>query len=192
MSDETLAETPPMAEPPDTSAFARPEDATGGASGNRLIRSLRGATSIWLALFIVALAIGFGIASALEYGSPVYLKVNNLLSIGLNAAQIMILAMGMTYLIGAGHLDLSVGQSLILASVLAAKVMVGVGGTPEQVAAGQYPNLGLAITLGVLTAILSGACGRPPERPDRHEAPALVVHRDPGHVGRLPTASLSC
>ncbi len=160
MSEETLTETPPMAEPPtsaDTGAFARPEDATEGASGNRLMRSLRGATSIWLALFIVALAVGFGIASALEYGSPVYLKVDNLLSIGLNAAQIMVLAMGMTYLIGAGHLDLSVGQSLILASVLAAKVMVAVGGTPEQVASGQYPNLGLAIGLGVLTAILAGA-----------------------------------
>jgi len=160
LSEETLAETAPMAEPPatsDSSAFGRPEDAEAGARGNRLVRSLRGATSIWLALFIVALAIGFGFASALEYGTPVYLKVSNLLAIGLNAAQIMVLAMGMTYLIGAGHLDLSVGQSLILASVLAAKVMVGVGGTPEQVAAGQYPNLGLAITLGVLTAIASGA-----------------------------------
>ena len=90
MSDETLADNPPMVEPTtsaDASAFARPEDAETAASGNRLMRSLRGATSMWLALFIVALAIGFGIASALEYGSPVYLKVDNLLSIGLNAAQ---------------------------------------------------------------------------------------------------------
>jgi ribose transport system permease protein len=91
------------------------------------------------------------------HGSPVYLKVTNLLSIGLNASQIMVLAVGMTFLIGAGHLDLSVGQSLILSSVLAAKAMVAVGGTPEQVAAGQYPNLGLAIAVGVLVALLSGA-----------------------------------
>ena len=69
----------------------------------------------------------------------------------------MILATGMTFLIGAGHLDLSVGQALILSSVLAAKVMVATGGTPEQVAAGQYPNLGLAIVLGVGTAIVVGA-----------------------------------
>ena len=160
MSDETLADNPPMVEPPttaDTPAFVGAGDSASGPSGNRLTRSLRGATSMWLALFIVALAVGFGIASALEYGSPVYLKVDNLLSIGLNAAQIMVLAMGMTYLIGAGHLDLSVGQSLILSSVLAAKVMVGVGGTPAEVAAGQYPNLGLAIALGVLTAVLAGA-----------------------------------
>jgi ribose transport system permease protein len=69
----------------------------------------------------------------------------------------MILATGMTFLIGAGHLDLSVGQALILSSVLAAKVMVATGGTPQEVAAGHYPNLPLAITLGVATAILVGA-----------------------------------
>ena len=121
------------------------------------LRSAAGQTSMWLTLFIVAIAIGFGVLSAMEYGTPVYLKVDNLLAIGLNAAQIMVLAVGMTYLIGAGHLDLSVGQSLILSSVLAAKVMVGVSGTPAEVAAGQYPNLALGISLGVVTAIVVGA-----------------------------------
>ena len=48
MSDETLAENPPMVEPTtaDSSAFARPDDAAIGAGGNRLMRSLRGATSM--------------------------------------------------------------------------------------------------------------------------------------------------
>jgi ribose transport system permease protein len=86
----------------------------------------------------------------------VYLKVDNLLSIGLNASQVMLLAVGMTFLIGAGHLDLSVGYALILSSVIAAKVMVAVGGSPEEVAAGQYPNLALAIAAGVVTAIIVG------------------------------------
>jgi ribose transport system permease protein len=167
MSDDALSEPPAVAEAASTPAATTPaaaadavraDDAVVEATGwTRRLGSLRGATSIWLTLFIIALAIGFGIASALVYGTPVYLKVDNLLSIGLNAAQIMVLAMGMTYLIGAGHLDLSVGQSLILSSVLGAKVMVAVGGSSEQVAAGQYPNLGLAITLGVLTALAVGA-----------------------------------
>jgi ribose transport system permease protein len=117
----------------------------------------RKSTAFWLSLFILAIAIGFGIASWIAYGSPVYLKIDNLLSIGLNASQVMILAVGMAYLIGAGHLDLSVGYSLILSSVIAAKVMVAVGGTPEQVASGQYPALGPAIILGVGTAMLVGA-----------------------------------
>jgi ribose transport system permease protein len=165
MSDDALTEPPAIAEAspaggPEAAAdsvSARPDDPGESTGWNRRLRSLGGTTSIWLTLFIVALAVGFGIASALIYGTPVYLKVDNLLSIGLNAAQIMVLAMGMTYLIGAGHLDLSVGQSLILSSVLAAKAMVAVGGTPDQVAAGQYPNLGLAITVGVLTALAVGA-----------------------------------
>ena len=134
-----------------------PGDETPPARGRGLLLTARGATAFWLGLFIIAIAIGFGIASTLEHGSPVYLKVDNLLSIGLNASQIMVLAVGMTYLIGAGHLDLSVGQALILSSVLAAKVMVAVGGSPEEVAAGQYPNLALAIILGVGTAIAVGA-----------------------------------
>lgn len=122
-----------------------------------VLGAARSATAFWLALFIVGIALLFGVASTLEHGSPVYVRVDNLLAIGLNAAQIMVLAVGMTFLIGAGHLDLSLGQALILSSVIAAKVMVFVGGTPEQVAAGDYPNLGLAIVLGVVTAITVGA-----------------------------------
>ena len=122
----------------------------------RWLRSARGSTAFWIGLFVVLIAVAFGIASTLEHGSPVYLKVDNLLAIGLNASQIMVLAVGMTFMIGAGHLDLSVGQSLILSSVLAAKAMVAVGGTPAEVSAGLYPNLGLAIAVGVAVALLSG------------------------------------
>lgn len=117
----------------------------------------RASTAFWIGLFIALIAVGFGVASSLAHGSPVYLKVDNLLSIGLNASQVMVLAVGMTFLIGAGNLDLSVGQSLILSSVLAAKVMVAVGGSPSEVAAGIYPNLVPAILLGVLTALAVGA-----------------------------------
>jgi ribose transport system permease protein len=121
------------------------------------LASARRSTAFWIGLFIVGIAVLFGIASAYEHGSAVYLKPDNLLAIGLNASQIMVLAVGMTFLIAAGHLDLSVGFSVILASVLAAKTMVAVGGTPEQVAAGDYPNLGLAITAGVVVAVAAGA-----------------------------------
>lgn len=121
------------------------------------VHGARRSTAFWIGLFVVLITVGFGIASTLEHGEPVYLKLDNLLAIGLNASQIMVLAAGMTYVIGAGHLDLSVGQSLILSSVLSAKAMVAVGGTPEEVASGIYPNLGLAIAVGVGVALLSGA-----------------------------------
>ncbi len=150
MTEKILAEG---ASPPD-----RPTDDGVEQSGRGgWLRTARSSTAFWIGLFIVFIAVGFGIASTIEHGSPVYLKVDNLLSIGLNASQVMVLAIGMTFLIGAGHLDLSVGYSVILASVVAAKVMVAVGGTPEQVATGEYPNLALAIILGVGTALLVGA-----------------------------------
>ncbi len=126
------------------------------AGGGRLAAARR-STAFWIGLFIVGIAIAFGVASAWEHGSPVYLKPDNLLAIGLNASQIMLLAVGMTFLIGAGHLDLSVGFAVILSSVLAAKTMVALGGTPEQVAAGDYPNLELALVAGVGVALAAGA-----------------------------------
>jgi ribose transport system permease protein len=149
VTDETLAPSP-------TPAERVTSDAEEEVRPSGWLRTARGSTAFWIGLFILFIAIGFGVASTIAHGSPVYLRVDNLLSIGLNASQVMILAVGMTYLIGAGHLDLSVGQSLILSSVISAKVMVAIGGSPEQVAAGQYPNLGLAILVGVATALVVG------------------------------------
>lgn len=147
MTDEMVADTPAVPGVPTDDDVPR----------RGLLQTARGSTAFWIGLFIVFIALAFGVASTIAHGSPVYLKVDNLLSIGLNASQVMLLAVGMTFLIGAGHLDLSVGYALILSSVLAAKVMVAVGGTAEEVASGQYPNLALAILLGIVTAIVVGA-----------------------------------
>lgn len=147
MTDELVAETPDIPGLPTDDEMPR----------RGLLHAARGSTAFWIGLFIIFIALAFGVASTMAHGSPVYLKVDNLLSIGLNASQVMLLAVGMTFLIGAGHLDLSVGYALILSSVFAAKVMVAVGGTAEEVAAGQYPNLALAILLGIVTAIVVGA-----------------------------------
>lgn len=145
--DGAVADGPVEPAPPGTEAGAV----------RSLLEGARRSTAFWIGLFLVFIAIGFGIASTAAHGSPVYLKVDNLLAIGLNASQVMLLAVGMTFLIGAGHLDLSVGYALILSSVIAAKVMVAIGGSPEQVAAGEYPNLALAIVAGIATAVLVGA-----------------------------------
>jgi ribose transport system permease protein len=147
VTDEMVADTPAVSGVPTDDDVPR----------RGLLQTARGSTAFWIGLFIVFIALAFGVASTIAHGSPVYLKVDNLLSIGLNASQVMLLAVGMTFLIGAGHLDLSVGYALILSSVLAAKVMVAVGGTAEEVASGQYPNLALAILLGIVTAIVVGA-----------------------------------
>ena len=129
-------------------------DAEEQAREPRLLAQVTSTTAFWVALAVLAMAVLFGILSA-----GAFTRDTNLFSIGLNASQIMLLAVGMTFLIGAGQLDLSIGFNVIMSSVIAAKVMIGLGGTTEQVARGEYPNLGLALVAGIAAALLVGAAG---------------------------------
>ena len=114
----------------------------------RLTRS----TAFWIGTALLGMVIIFGVISP----DNAFVRPSNLLTIGLNAAQIMILAVGMTYLIGAGQLDLSIGSNLILCSVVSAQVVVGLAGTPQQLAAGEHPNLVVAAVAGIVAALLTG------------------------------------
>jgi ribose transport system permease protein len=139
---------------PDVSLATQPaEDPTPAADVESRFGNLTRSSTFWIFLVVVGLVVVFGAITP----NNVFIKPTNLLTIGLNASQIILLALGMTFLIAAGQLDLSVGFSLILSSVLAAKTMVAVGGPLEQVSAGNYPNLIPAIAAGVAVAIGSGA-----------------------------------
>lgn len=111
------------------------------------------ATAFWIGVALVVIVVVFGLITP----DHAFLRPSNLLTIGLNAAQTMIVAVGMTYLIGAGQLDLSVGSNLILSSVIAANTIVLVAGTPDQVARGVYPNFALAVVAGTVVGIVTGA-----------------------------------
>ena len=137
-------------------AAAEPEalpDALGPEDASGLVAQLRGSSAFWIGVVVVGLVIVFGLITP----NNAFIGSRNLFNIGLNASQIMLIAVGMTFLIGAGHLDLSVGYNVILSSVLGAKVMVTVAGSTEQVAAGEYPNLIPAIVAGVVVTILAGS-----------------------------------
>lgn len=88
-----------------------------------------------------------------------FLSVNNLFNIALNASQMIILSVGVTYAITAGHFDLSIGMNLIFSSIIAAKVFKAVAGTPAQIVAGEYPNMALGIILAVFAALVAGSIG---------------------------------
>jgi ribose transport system permease protein len=143
MTDEAIPSTVAQ----DVSREEAPERGDDGWLGQ-----LRHSTAFWIGVAIVAIAVIFGLTTP----ENAFIKPSNLLSIGLNASVVMLLGVGMTFLIGAGHLDLSVGYSLILASVLGAKTMVALGGTPLEVQTGAYPNLGVALAAGVAVSIGSG------------------------------------
>lgn len=113
---------------------------------------LRETTAFWMFLSLLILVGVFGAISP----NHVFFSLSNLFTIALNAAELMLLTVGMTYLLGAGQLDLSIGANLTLSSVLAAMTIVSLAGTPDEVAAGEYPNLAWAAVAGTLVALATG------------------------------------
>lgn len=113
--------------------------------------TLLGSTTFWVAVVNVLVIAAFAVTS------PNFLQVSNVQNILFSGAQILLLTVGMTLLLAAGEFDISIGANVIVSSVVSAKVMVALAGTPEQVLAGEYPNAGNAIAIGVVAAILTGA-----------------------------------
>lgn len=117
-----------------------------------LLRRVVKSTAFMIAVVVLFLIFLFGVLSP----SGVFLGPTNFRNLALDSAQLILLAVGMTFLLGAGELDLSIGANVILSSVVAAKVITALGGTPEAVLAGNYSNVLLATLLGLLAALLTG------------------------------------
>ncbi|MCB1498791.1 MAG: ABC transporter permease [Bauldia sp.] len=109
-------------------------------------------TPVGMAVIVVALIVLFGVLSP----NGAFFRVSNLSTITLNVSVTMLLAVGITYVLAAGELDLSIGSNVVLSAVIAAEVLVSLSGTPEQVRAGEYPNLALGVVAGTIAAILAG------------------------------------
>jgi ribose transport system permease protein len=103
-------------------------------------------------LFIVA------IFSLLE--GTKFLSLRNFNEIAIDSSQLVVLTVGMTFVIITAGIDLSVGSVLILSSVVAAKVMIALSGTPEQIAQFEFPNQHIGIPVGLAAGVLTGLiCG---------------------------------
>jgi ribose transport system permease protein len=77
-----------------------------------------------------------------------------------DASELLLLAVGVTFVIITAGIDLSVGSILVLSSVIAAQTMVALSGTPEQVRNYQFPNQEVGIPVGIAAGLLVGlACG---------------------------------
>lgn len=115
--------------------------------GRRLLIALSGN---WVFLALVAVIIVFTILS----GST-FLSVENFRNIAWNSTTIILLAVGMNFLIIGGQLDLSVGSVLVFSSVVGAKLIVKLSGTPG--ADGNYPHPNLGIVIGGVCCLVIGA-----------------------------------
>jgi len=100
------------------------------------------------------------------YYWPTFLKLQNLLNIPRQIALVAIIAIGMTMVIIAGGIDLSVGSLMALASVVAARLIRDLGGGAAAGAVTVAVCLAAAILLsgaiGALNGALSAALRIPP------------------------------
>ena len=118
-----------------------------------MLQSLSQSTPARMGLIIVVLMLTFGLISP----DHAFLRLSNLTTMAQNVSVVMLLAVGVTFVLAAGELDLSIGANVVLSSVVAAKVLTGVAGTPAEISAGSYPNLAIALVLGAIAGVITGA-----------------------------------
>jgi ribose transport system permease protein len=97
-------------------------------------------SSTWIGLILLGLIVVF---SVLDYSS--FVSTANARNIATDAAVLLVLATGMTYVIITAGIDLSVGGVLVFAGVVSAKAMHAAGGNDWGV-----------IILGLVVALLGG------------------------------------
>lgn len=89
-----------------------------------------------------------------------FLNPRNFNEIAIDSSQLVVLTVGMTFVIITAGIDLSVGSILILSSVVAAQVMIALSGSPEDIAAFQFPNQYIGIPVGLAAGVVTGLiCG---------------------------------
>ena len=94
--------------------------------------------------------VGLGVLTiALSFASPVFLSVNNITQIGVQTAVTAILAFGMTFVIVAAGIDLSVGSTLALAAMVGAYAFT-IAGIPSWLA------LVFALLAGLVAGLVNG------------------------------------
>jgi ribose transport system permease protein len=107
----------------------------------------------WLFLFLIALIVYF----ALSTPSGTFLTWGNTSQIALNTSEVVLLAIGETFVIVSAGIDLSVGGILFFSGVAGGEVMLVLSGTSNQTINGQYPHSARGLAVGIVVCILAGA-----------------------------------
>lgn len=115
---------------------------SGGVAGG--VRRVLAAREAGLAGVLVLLIVFLAIKS------PYFLTTGNLIVVGRQASLSLIIAVGMTFVILAGGIDLSVGSTVALVSILTGEFMVTLGLPPVIAAV-------LAVVCGALVGLVNGA-----------------------------------
>ncbi|MFL5825932.1 MAG: ABC transporter permease [Thermoleophilaceae bacterium] len=118
-------------------------------------------SSTWIGLILVGLIVVF---SALQYTS--FVSASNARNIATDAAVLLVLAVGMTYVIITAGIDLSIGAVLVFSGVVSARLMNSVGGNNwGTILIGLAAALAAGFAWGVLNGFLVA----------KAKIPALIV-----------------
>jgi len=124
-----------------TAPTSMPRKAAWGAS--------LAAARAWL--FLAALIIGFEVWSQLSFGATFILNPSNIRSIAVFATAPLLLAIGQTFVIISGGIDLSVGFTMGLAAVVASQVIDATTGS-----LGQFGSLVAGVVAAGLVSLVPG------------------------------------
>ena len=125
-------------------AAFNPEDMTGRPE-TTIWQKLGSSNTLWVGVILVGLIVAF---TALHPSA--FLTLFNIQVLFIQLCLLLLLAVGMTFVIITGGIDLSVGTVLIFSGVISAQVMQSLGG-------GDATNDGIGvILLGLLISIASG------------------------------------
>lgn len=129
------------------SVDAAPSQVASAGEARRLRRAFRrlaGSTQTYLTLFLLLLIVVFSVSQPRAFPSLV-----NARAILTDTSILLVMAVGMTFVMVAAGIDLSVGSVLVFSGVMAAKAMELEGG-----------NSPVTVLLGLITAAVCGiACG---------------------------------
>ena len=110
-------------------------------------------SAVWVTLLCVLLVALFSLLSP----DNAFFSQQTFNNVSLSSAQIVLLCVAQAMLLGAGHIDISQGGMIVLASVIGGTVVQAVTGVGGDTIATTYPHLGLAIALAVAAAVATGA-----------------------------------
>lgn len=130
----------------------RPAQTASGATPRWLRLLVRGDRPYMIYLAFAVLLVAFSLAS------PWFLSVANFLNIGRQTALVSIIAIGMTFVIIARQIDLSVASTLALSGMCAALAMTHIG---NHWLIGALAGLGTGALVGLLNGVLTTMLGIP-------------------------------
>ena len=158
-----------------TAADEEPAEASEPSGARAALRRRLTETTTWTFLILLGIVAGF---AALRFQQ--FATVFNFRNIAADASGLLIIAVGMTFVIITAGIDLSVGSVLVFSGVIAAKVMVAIGGEGSG-----------AIRPGWSPACSPGGLGRAERRADQQgqDPPADRHPRHARHGARVRPCS---